>query len=348
MMKKESIKISIITVINNGVSFLDKYFETIAQSNFLGIEIILADSDLLLDTPRKIANYQRKYKNNFTITLLQSKNRIGFSKGNNMGVEKASGKYIFLLNPDTKLDRSCLNYLFKNAESISEKDFIIIARQKNYLTGEFLIDGVCVDIFGFPYKIYNAYHPYATKPPFYCDGAAIFMPRQTFYHLGGFDDDMFVFAEDVDLSWKAHLLGVPLYNEPQAIVYHFGGGTLKGGPRHKKVYVTSYFRRYLGERNAQRNILKNYKLINLFWVVPIYVSINLGEILVFLLMGKYKVAFQYIRAWWWNITTFKSMLKKRAWIQKRRRIGDLAILRKLYFGSGKFNAFIHIRTPKFE
>lgn len=347
-MKKDLLRISIITVINNGVPFLEKYFDSIAKTGFSGLEVILVDSDLLSDTKSKIEEFKKKYKNSFEITLIQSKKRIGFSIGNNMGVDRAKGRFVFLLNPDTKIDKNCLKYLYEKARSCKEKDFMIIARQKNYITEKFLIDGVCVDIFGFPYKIYNAYHPEETKPPFYCDGAAMFMPKATFYNLGCFDSEMFVFAEDIDLSWKAHLMNIPLYNEPRAIVYHYGGGTIKGGPRHKKVYVTSYFRRYLGERNAQRNILKNYKLINLIWVVPLYFSINIGEIFVFILTGKYRVAFQYIKAWWWNITNFKSLLRRRKWIQQRRKVGDIAMFKKLYFGSGKFNAFIQIRTPRFE
>ena len=114
------IKISIVTVINNGVSFLDKYFDTIAKTEFSDLEVILIDSDLFPDTHSKIALFQNQYKKRFNITLIQSKERIGFSIGNNIGVEHAKGKFIMLLNPDTKLDKKCLNFLYKKTLSIKK------------------------------------------------------------------------------------------------------------------------------------------------------------------------------------------------------------------------------------
>lgn len=341
--------ISIVTVINNAMPFLDRYFYSISLQKFKGLEIILVDSDLLPDTKEKIKHFWRKYRNHFNIKYIPVPETIGFAKGNNIGVDKARARYIFLLNPDTKLETSCLQLLYNSAMNINNEHFILIARQKSYTTKKFLIDGVCVDIFGFPYKIFNAYYPHRTKRPFYCDGAAMFMPIHTFRKLGGFDEDLFTFTEDVDLSWRAHLLHIPFYNEPRAIVYHYGGGSIRGGIRmKKKIYRTSYFRRYLGERNAQRNLLKNYTSVTLLWVLPLYLCINVGEIAVFLITNKHKVAFQYVKAWWWNLINIHSTLEKRKWIQSRRIVGDRDIFKQLYFGSGKLNAFLHIRYPKFE
>jgi len=187
-----------------------------------------------------------------------------------------------------------------------------------------------------------------TKPPFFCDGAAMFLPKRTFTKLGMFDDDLVMFNEDIDLSWKAHLLDIPLINAPEAIVYHFSGGSMRGGIRREKIYETTYFRRYMGERNAIRNILKNYSLVMLLWLLPLYVLINIGEMFVFFVFLKFRAALQYLKAWGWNILNIKSTLKKRLWIQKRRVVNDFRILANMYWGSGKLKAFVSIKIPKFE
>lgn len=341
--------ISIVTVINNAVPFLDEYFASIAKTNFSDLEIILVDSDLFPDTPKKIIQIQKKFKRNFTVTHIQSKKTVGFSVGNNIGVNRAKGKYVFLLNPDTKLDKKCLEILFNTAETLQKKSFILIPRQNNYTTGAFLIDGICVDFFGFPRDIYNTDKPNKTKPPFYCDGAAIFLPRKTYNDLGQFDSELFVYAEDIDLSWKAHLLAIPLINASKAIVFHYGGGTtLNSLKKSGKSHVASYFRRYLTERNTLRNLLKNYRVINTIWIIPLYLCINVVEIVVFLLLGKFRVSLIYLRSWWWNIQNIQTALEKRRWIQQRRVVGDWEILKYMYFTSGKLKSLVQLKIPKFQ
>jgi|GEM_PF-1279307 len=347
-MKSKTITISIITVTHNCEKFIDKYFLSILNQNFIELEIIIIDSQSEENTIKFIEKYKNKYKNIIEIKLFKYPENIGYAKGTNKGVERATGKYVFILGPDTKLDKNCLINIVKAVKKIKIEDFILICRQKNYETGEFLIDGVCTDIFQFPYKIYNSDFPNNTKPPFYCDGTAIVLPKKTFIKLGNYDEELYVFCDDIDLSWKAHLMKIPLMNVPNAVVFHFGGGAIKGGIRKKQKYETTYQRRYLGEKNTIRNFLKNYSFLTLIWILPIYLLINIVEILIFTLFGRFKVAYQYFKAWNWNLSNIRSTINKRNWIQSRRKITDIELLKKLYFGSGKFNAFISIKIPTFE
>lgn len=344
-------KVSIITVTFNSSTFLENYFTSINNQNFKDLELIIIDSGSTDDTITKI---QEKFiplinsSSNISLKIIKNGKNLGFTGGNNLGGFNANGEYLFFLNPDTKLEKDCIENLWLSSKENSEKDFILIPRQKNYETLQFTNDGVCVDIFGYPYKIYNSEKPKETKPPFFCDGAAMFLPKKTFGKLGAFDEELFMFNDDVDFSWRAHLFNVPLINVPRAVVFHFSGGSMRGGARKEKVYKTSYFRRYLGERNAIRNILKNYSYSMLILILPIYVLINLFEVLVFLLGCKPKAALQYLYAWGWNIQNIKSTLKRKRYIQKNRVINDRAILKKMYFGSGKLNAFLSIKIPDFE
>lgn len=334
--------ISIITVTYNSANFLKEYFSTITNQNFDDLEIIIIDSGSS-DTTAEIVAEQKARR-----IIFKKTGNLGFAAGNNLAAGLASGKYLFFLNPDTKLEKNCLQFLAAKIKVIKAEDFIMIPRQKNYETKKFANDGVCVDIFGYPYKIFDADNPSKTKSVSFCDGAALFLPKNTFNRLGQFDQDLFMFNDDVDLCWKARLLGFPLINCPQSVVYHYSGGSLRGGDRKAEIYKTSYLRRYLGERNAIRNILKNYLFLTLLWVLPLYLTINLLEMLVFLLSGHPKVVFQYLKAWWWNIVNIKSTLAKRIEIQRIRNVGDLKIFKNLYFGSGKLNAFLSIKIPEFE
>jgi len=340
--------ISIVTVTYNSMRFLNQYFKSIIDQNVKCKEVIIIDSGSTDKTLTSVRKIKDKQKGKLTINILESINNIGYTGGNNLGAKNAKGDYLFFLGPDSKIDKNCLSSLVKKAKLFKGKDFILICRQKRYDTGEFLFDGICTDIFQFPFRLFNADSPKTSKPPFYCDGTAIFISQSTFNTLGQFDENLFLFCEDIDLSWKAHLMKIPLINVPEAIVYHYSGGSLSGGIVKAGEYTTTYMRRYLGERNTITNFLKNYSVFSLVFILPIYFFINLFEMFVFILFGRSKVAYQYLAAWWWNIKKFKPILQKRRWIQKRRKIGDWEILKKLYFGSGKFNAFIKIKIPTFE
>lgn len=341
-------KTSIITVTYNSLKFLDGYYRSIIEQTDNQTEVIFVDSLSKDKTKEKIKKIILESQGKLRVKLLESLKNIGYAEGNNWGVKEATGEYLFFLGPDTKLEKKCLQNLLEKARKIKEKDFILLCRQKRYDSGEFLFDGICLDIFSFPYRLYNADCPQNSKPPFYCDGTAIFLPKKTFMKLGQFDADLFLFCDDIDLSWKAHLLKIPLISVPQAVVYHYSGGSLSGGIRREEKYRTTYMRRYLGERNTIINFLKNYSILTLIWILPIYLAINVFEIVIFSLFGRGKVAYQYLAAWWWNVKKIKRILQKRRWIQKRRKINDGEILKKLYFGSGKFNAFIKIKIPTFE
>lgn len=342
------LKISVITVTYNSEKFLKNYFFSLLRQSGCEFEIVIVDSFSTDKTTEKIEKFREKFKKKLTIKLIKSEKNLGYTEGNNLGAQTAAFDYLFFLGPDTKLDDQCLRRLAEKTKKIGPGNFLLLPRQKHYETGEFLLDGVCTDIFQFPYKIFNAKMPEETKQPFYADGTAIFLTKKTFEKLGGFDENLFLFCDDIDLSWKAHLLKIPLLNAPEAIVYHYSGGSLKGGIKRGEKYVTSYMRRYLGERNTLANFLKNYQPLTLLWLLPVYLLINLVEMSVFTFFGRWKITYQYLAAWWWNVKKIKSILAKRKWIQERRKISDLEILKRLYFGSGKLKAFIHIRIPTFE
>lgn len=338
-------KISIITITHNSAAFLDKYFLTIFSAQPPGLEIILVDNGSKDQTVNIIKKYQEKEPG--IIKLIRENDNKGFAASNNKGAGEASGDLLFFLNPDTKLGKDCLLLIAAKVKSLP-KDFILAPRQKTYDEGKFILDGVCTDIFTYPYKIYHADEPLNLKPAFYVDGAALIVPTATFKKLGLFDTGLFMFNEDVDFSWKAHIFDIPLIFLPEAVVYHFSGGSMKGGTRKGKVYETTYSRRYLSEKNTIRNFLKNYSWYILIWLLPIYLIINIFEIIIFGIFAGPRVSRQYLKSWYWNLKNLKSTLLLRKTIQRQRKVADWVIVKNMYWGSGKFNIFKSIRIPKFS
>ena len=217
-----------------------------------------------------------------------------------------------------------------------------------YDGNEFISCGIAADLFGYPARTYTKDGLVQTKRAFYADGSGIFMSKKNYLKVGMMDEETFLFAEDVDLSWKGHLIGLEVIPVKDSIVYHYSGGSvgMGGFPKEKK-YETFSKRRFFAERNIIRNIIKNYKWWNVIWILTYYVLINIVEMLSLLFTRQFKAIFEtYIKAYIWNIRNMKDTLIKRRKIQGIRTVGDLEVMKKMSFFPHKFLALLELGVPK--
>lgn len=322
--------VSIITVTYNAKEFVKEYVKTIFSGSTKPQEVLIYDGGSTDGTVEQIKKYQKLYKE---IKLFEGED-IGFAAGNNLLAKKARSHFLFILSPDTKIDRHCISNLLANPHR--EKSILM---PKRYLfDGTFLHHGMGLDIFGFP----------ADGKIFFVDGAAIFLKRKLFINLGMFDDDYFMFQEDVDLSWRAQLDGVSLITADDAFLFHYSGGSTPSGGIKKNIndYTTNTFKRYLGERNTLQNILKNYSSSFLLIILPLVILSNLFEIIFFTITLNFKFVGCYLRAYYWVIFHLGSILKKRKIVQANRKVNDLKIISKMSLISSKLKYFFKFGIPK--
>ena len=135
------------------------------------------------------------------IELLKTGQNLGFGKGNNFGFEKGTSEFVFFLNPDTELLEDTMDELEKSINN-SEKEFAAWeCRQKPYEHP----------------KMYNI----LTGETSWASGACVIVKREVFAKIGGFDSKIFMYAEDVDLSWNIRLHGFKIKYVPKAVVIHY-------------------------------------------------------------------------------------------------------------------------------
>lgn len=333
--------VSVLIVTYNSEEFLTKLLLSIAEQAYKNIEVILVDN---ASSDGSVAVAKAHIGRGIVI---ENETNAGFPAANNLGVEHARGKFIFLLNPDTFIDPACVEELLANA-TFNERN-LYAPKQMTYSGSEFISMGVAADIFGYPVRAYTRISPHNNiRVPFYADGAAMFLSRKTYVDLKGMDEGHFLFMEDVELSWKAHLTGRKIIPVGSSIVYHFSGGsTGEGGHPKEGKYTTNIERRFLAEKNIIRNILKFYRWYNILWILPLYGSINVAEIVLFLIMGQYRgVIKTYIGSYVWNVANFNSTLIKRREIQQIRTVDDRYIIRHMQLVPGKLYALLEIGIPK--
>lgn len=135
------------------------------------------------------------------IKLLSTGKNLGFGLANNYGFKKGNSEFVFFLNPDTKLEKESL-YKMKEAIEESAPDFAMWEfRQK-------------------PYEHPKYYNPVNGETS-WASGACFIIKREVFEKIDGFDKKIFMYAEDVDLSWKVRLEGYKIKYVPEATLMHY-------------------------------------------------------------------------------------------------------------------------------
>ena len=186
------------------------------------------------------------------VSIIESKENLGFTGGCNLGVTKSSGEYIAFLNNDARPHPDWI------AEGIATfaagHDIGAVASKVLDWDGE-RVDFVdaAVTWYGMGYKPHAEELDRGTwddeKDVLFGTGAAMFVRARVFEELGGFDDNFFMFYEDVDFGWRLNLLGHRFRFQPKSLVFH---------KHHASMEKFGDFReQYLLERNALFTLYKN-------------------------------------------------------------------------------------------
>jgi GT2 family glycosyltransferase len=212
----------------------------------LDAEIIVIDNNSSDDS---CAMIRQRFPN---VKLIENKENSGFPKGNNIGVAQAKGEYICILNPDTVVAEDTFEKVLAFAKS--KRDLGIVGCKLIDGTGNFLPESkrgiptpsvAFTKIFGL-YKIFpgisllNKYYAQhlsenQTGKVEILVGAFMLMQRELYTELGGFDENCFMYSDDIDLSYMALQKGKSNYYFHETTVIHYKGeSTIKDGTYMKR------------------------------------------------------------------------------------------------------------------
>ena len=320
---------SIIVVNFNGLAFLKGCFDSLMRTTYPGVEFIMVDNGSTDDSiPFVEQNYPR-------VQVVKSPTNLSYSGGNNLGIRHAAGKYLVLLNNDTEVTPGWLEPLaeeFDSDASIAacQPKILMLTRKSSFEYAG--AAGGFMDRFGFPFlrgrivdvieEDHGQYQSHVDL--FWTSGAAMAIRKRVLDEVGLLDEDFVLHMEEIDLCWRLHLQGYRLRARPDAVVYHYGGGTLS---RRKPVKL------YYNLRNSIFMLLKNTSTRRLLWVLPIRSLFDLAFLIKSLLILDLKNAATVPAAYAWLLTHLRLILKKRRVVQRQRRVSDQAIDPLLYPGS---------------
>lgn len=256
-------KLSVIILNYNVRYFLELCLKSVEASiKDIHAEIIVIDNKSSDDSCRMVKDLFPSVK------LIENKDNSGFSKGNNIAVKQAKGEYICILNPDTVVAEDTFFQLIHFADS--KKDLGIIGCQLIDGTGHFLPESkrniptpkvALKKMLGFDNDYYaNHINVNDNGKVEILVGAFMFLKKKVYNSVGGFDQDYFMYGEDIDLSYKILKAGYDNYYFGNTTVIHFKG--------ESTIRDAKYAKRFFGAMQIfyQKHFKQNRLFNALVWM----------------------------------------------------------------------------------
>jgi GT2 family glycosyltransferase len=231
-------EVSIIIINFNANKLLEECIHSIYKfTKDIRFEIIVVDNNSTLE---KVEDVVKKYSD---IILVLNETNEGFAKANNKAANIAKGKYLLLLNNDTVMLENSIKIIYNYV--VSQGDPLLVGPRLLNSDGTFQNS-----VYSFPsplnllssnlflYKIFpmssklnKTYFNIASlKSPFEVDviiGAFMFLKKDLFIGIGGFDERFQFYHEDTDLCYRFRKGGGKVVYYSNTSVIHMGGGTTK-------------------------------------------------------------------------------------------------------------------------
>src|SRR5262245_60469930 len=251
--------------------------------------------------------------------------KAGFASAANEALAMVrNANFLLICHDDVVLDPGAVRRLLEeafrsNAGIVGPK--IVDADQPE----ELLEVGRSIDRFGNPHtgiepgELDQEQHD-AVRDVFYVSDAAMLVRADLFHELGGFDASRFPGAEDLDLCWRARLVGARALVAPAARVRHHEAAEARDGAAPDGRAAA---------RNRIRTVLTLSSGTALLWVVPVGVAVSLVEAVLLTVTLRRGRTHSALGAWWWNLRRFGEIRRERSAARRDRRIddGDLDELR---------------------
>ncbi|RZJ63771.1 MAG: glycosyltransferase family 2 protein [Flavobacterium sp.] len=271
-----------VVILNwNGRQLLEQFLPSIVKYS-AGAEIYVADN---ASTDLSVAFVEAVYPE---IKIIRNSGNHGYAKGYNDALQFVEEEIYALVNSDVEVTEGWLEPVLELFEADAETAIIqpklIDFKAKDHFEYAGAAGGF-IDKYGYPFcrgRIFDTIEKdlgqYDDNTEiFWASGACLFIRKNVFRELQGFDEDFFAHQEEIDLCWRAFNKNYKARFCYKSVIYHVGGATLSN---------TSPRKTYLNFRNSLLMLIKNVPSTKLPWVIFVRMCLDGVAGIRFLMQGK--------------------------------------------------------------
>lgn len=302
-------EISIILLSWNNGKFIGPCLDAVMAQTFKDYEVLAVDNKSSDDT---VEIYSR-----YPVQVIQTGYNAGGCEGINHGIRKARGKYVFLLDIDTRMHPEALGRLYRHMEAHPELG-AVQAKMIIRRTGKINSAGNAMSVLGHTWSVglhEDDRGQYPSRPLTNLSGATFFVRRSVLDKVGIYDSEMFLYNEDADLSLRCLLYGFELGFVEDAVVEH--EYTVSVNTKTKYFYL---------ERNRWILLLKNFEFRTLAVFAPLLLFQEIG---ILAYAATHGMLVEKCKGYFWIMRQMGATLGKRRKIQAERVCPDKVILSRL-------------------
>ncbi len=234
--------VSIIILTYNSGEYIERLIDSIYEFNKdQKFEIIVADNASSDDTLQMVKKFGEK------VRFFENGGNYGFAKGINLGAKHAKGEYLLLVNPDTEWSSGSINDLvsvFEKGEKIGIVGGKLVDKNKHAekSAGKFLGFWASVlTAFGLDEAFGIRFSPDRYRQVDFVSGGFMMVRKQIFDSLSGFDENLFMYVEDMEFCFRAKQKGHLTYFASDVIIKHESHGSANRGFAIKNIYKGIFY-----------------------------------------------------------------------------------------------------------
>lgn len=242
-------KVSIIILTYNSTKYIEKLIKGIDEFNEgEDFEIVVVDNASSDNTVEIIQNLKVKNQNfKSKIKIIENERNYGFAKGINMGSKQASGEYLLFVNPDAEWNSGSIDDLvsvFEGNEKIGVVGGKLIDKNGHAekSAGKFLgFWESFLTAFGLDEVFGIRFSPNEYRQVDFVSGGFMAVRKKLFDSLSGFDENLFIYVEDMEFCFRAKKAGLLTYFVPNVILEHESHGSSTRGFAIKNIHKGIFY-----------------------------------------------------------------------------------------------------------
>lgn len=282
---RDLVDLSIIIVSWNVRELLDKCLESLKlarHSNAIHGQIDFSMEVIVVDSGSADGSAELLREKHPDVALLAQSQNVGFTRGNNIGLKRARGAFLLLLNPDTEVSPGALGLMIEFMRGhprvgivgphTLNSDGSHQSTRRRFPT---LLTGI------FESTWFSAWAPAAVERRYrmldtndddtlaadWVQGSALMLRREVYDAIGGLDEGFTMYSEELDYCRRAKAAGWQVFYHGGALITHHGGKSSEQAAAFKQIHFQTsklrYFRKHHG--NAQYLILRAILLLQFGW-----------------------------------------------------------------------------------